>query len=371
MRTSYVSRCLQGSRALLSCLAETKEWLAVGQEVTGTVKKYTEAGAYIDVGEGTVAFLETGEFKDGFVVDGLGCKKRDNITARVLDLHEGRLYLTKRSGSLERPSRYRGKIHNVAAFKGLRPDTWFDGEVQGMNSNGLYLAIEHPSGGKVVGFLHKSEFLDDIVDDPTKTVRGGKLRVRLLRVGTVANKLKFTMYGRSSVKPGDEIQCTVTRVKTNLGVFVDLGDRLVGLIEAHELRDGFPRGGRQLRKGENVTARVLDVSGGKLFLTLRSGSLERPPRMRIDPMDVSAFAKLPADTWLDGEVYAFTTFSAFIKVASPTDGVPVLGVAPKEEFSEGFVDDADKAVRGGKVKVRVLEVKVDAKRMRLSMLPLP
>mmetsp|Transcript_122477 Transcript_122477/g.357626 ORF Transcript_122477/g.357626 Transcript_122477/m.357626 type:complete len:256 (-) Transcript_122477:9-776(-) len=158
----------------------------------------------------------------------------------------------------------------------------------------------------------------------------------------------------------------VNRWRT-VGCLVDVGAEKTGLLEVGEFRDGFPREGNAFRRGDKVQVRVLDVTDGKLFLTMRSGDLTRPPRRRTDPPDVEAFAGVSPEAWLEGQVDALTTWGAFVAVTPPSGGKPASGMVHKSRFSDGFPDDASKAVRGGKVRVRVLAVDAEKGKLELSM----
>merc|ERR1740123_2038041 len=75
------------------------------------------------------------------------------------------------------------------------------------------------------------------------------------------------------------------------GVVVNVGAEKLAILDAGEVRDGFPVEGMP-PKDSLVKARVLDLQGGELRLTMRSGDLARPPRERISPGDykVAPFA---------------------------------------------------------------------------------
>ncbi|CAE7616544.1 unnamed protein product [Symbiodinium natans] len=112
----------------------------VGEHVEGTVVQiYCPGGVSVDVGcSDSFAFLEVEEFGDGFPQKGpFKYKPGDQIAARVLDINpearvvdhgeadphgehgdSGKLHLTMRSGTLDRPDRYVADARRLQSFNG-------------------------------------------------------------------------------------------------------------------------------------------------------------------------------------------------------------------------------------------------------------
>uniref|UniRef100_A0A7S4SG78 S1 motif domain-containing protein n=1 Tax=Alexandrium monilatum TaxID=311494 RepID=A0A7S4SG78_9DINO len=173
----------------------------------------------------------------------------------------------------------------------------------------------------------------------------------------------------AELQVGQTLEGVVTNRWRTVGCFVDVGAERAGLLEVGEFRDGFPTEGNNYKRGDKVQVRVLDVSDGQLCLSLRSGDLARPPRRpKGPPADVTPLEGVSPDEWLEGEITSLTTWGAFVAVPPPSGGDPVIGMLHKSYFRDGFTDDAVKAVRGGRVKVRVLSMSVADKKVTLSML---
>jgi len=170
----------------------------------------------------------------------------------------------------------------------------------------------------------------------------------------------------ADLKVGQELEGTVAR-HMQFGAFVNVGAEREGLVETEELSDGLPM--KKLRTGAKVTARVLKVEDGKFWLTLRSGDLARPYR-DISPetwkdIDLSPFAGIPADQWLDGEVHSiFIGRGVFISVKIPGTDKLAKGLLTKEEFVEGMVDNIH---FGMKLRVRVLACDVEKGRLDFTV----
>jgi len=172
----------------------------------------------------------------------------------------------------------------------------------------------------------------------------------------------------ATLRVGDEVHGTVTKVLGRGGIFVDVGFGKDGFIEAGELRDGFPVNGLTFRKGTKITGlRVLRVSRGKLWLTLRSGRLERAPRIKLPKLcreHVQAFENVPQDQWLTGIVNDISTLGVFVVVKPHKIGQQVSAFLHPSEFINGYEDEA---ILGGAVNVRILSVDVTAGSIRLTM----
>merc|ERR1712083_48629 len=75
----------------------------------------------------------------------------------------------------------------------------------------------------------------------------------------------------SAFKVGDVIEGVVIK-KIKSGVVLDVGAERAAILDAGEIRDGFPTEGMP-HKNKNLSVRVLNVDDGELRVTMRSGSL--------------------------------------------------------------------------------------------------
>lgn len=191
----------------------------------------------------------------------------------------------------------------------------------------------------------------------------------------------------AQLEVGQTLEGRVVQIYYPGGVSVDVGCReTLGFVEVEEFRDGFPAEGPfSFRPGDVVSVCVLDVNpdaqiddhgepdphgdhgdNGKLHLTMRSGDLARPPRYSADvsrPADIEPFKGISSEEWLDGEVTMMSDWAVYVKVTAPC-GEPFVGILQQEEFGDGF---GDEAVRGGRVRVRILEVDAACRRLLLTM----
>mmetsp|Transcript_10931 Transcript_10931/g.20593 ORF Transcript_10931/g.20593 Transcript_10931/m.20593 type:complete len:245 (+) Transcript_10931:44-778(+) len=147
------------------------------------------------------------------------------------------------------------------------------------------------------------------------------------------------------------------QVKGASVAYVDIGAVKDAVLEYGEMEDGFPKTLTPVKKGREITARVLeyDREVDRIYLTLRSGDISRPPRLRKqdENHDPESLRLVADQEWLEAEVVGIFTFGVFVNVKpSWGGGRPVFSLLHKNEFAPSFASDPDKAVRGGKIKVR-------------------
>lgn len=169
--------------------------LEVGQEVDGVVvNRLNSVGFFIDIGAEKHGLLEFDELVDGFTTKNDYLRKADFVTAaRVLEIDGRNFYLTRRTGELARPPRFRQKLspEDVEAFEGVPSDTWLQGEVAGMWAKGVWVKIAPPSGGKPIGGLLKREDFTDGLEN--EIVRGMKVMVRVTGVDAPQKRVDVSM----------------------------------------------------------------------------------------------------------------------------------------------------------------------------------
>ncbi|MDE1970661.1 MAG: S1 RNA-binding domain-containing protein [Patescibacteria group bacterium] len=106
---------------------------------------------------------------------------------------------------------------------------------------------------------------------------------------------------------GDVIEGTVTAV-VDFGAFVKFKNNpdIEGLIHISELSWGLIDNPNELLKpGDHVNAKIIDIQNNKVSLSLKA--LQEDPWMNIEK-------KYPAGTTINGEVFKFTPYGAFIRV---------------------------------------------------------
>ncbi len=166
------------------------------------------------------------------------------------------------------------------------------------------------------------------------------------------NEKKAALF--ATIVAGQKIEGTVSRL-TDFGAFVDLGG-VDGLIHISEMSWGRITNPRDvLKEGQAVSAVVLDVDKekGKISLSLKD--------VDSNPWN-SAAEKYAVGNIVEGKVVRMVPFGAFIELEPGVDGlVHISQIANKH-----VVKPEDELTAGQVIKVKVLEVNVEQKKISLS-----
>jgi len=151
---------------------------------------------------------------------------------------------------------------------------------------------------------------------------------------------------------GQTVEGTVDRIFYPAGIFVDIGCERNGLLEWGELKDGYPTKDASFDEGRRIEARILSNDGEAIFLTKRSGELERPPKPAkgSDNTDFKPFEDVASQEWLDAKLGNMKINGAFVYVEPPGGGSPATGYIRAQDLTNEF---KAKAIRGMDLKVRV------------------
>ncbi|CAE7705028.1 Cacna1c [Symbiodinium sp. CCMP2456] len=171
-----------------------------------------------------------------------------------------------------------------------------------------------------------------------------------------------------SLKVGTEVDAQILAKHRFSGWFVNIGTERSAFLEFEEACDGFPTEGMNTwLRGSTLTARVLENDGKKIWLTTRSGSLERPKRFRTPPEEsqIAEFSGISSEEWVDAEVCGMFPKGAWVRMTTPSTRTDFRCLLRKEHFTESFVEQSH---IGMKIQVRVLEVNLAQKQLYLSML---
>lgn len=161
----------------------------------------------------------------------------------------------------------------------VQPGDVLQGRVTNFTRFGVFVDL-----GGVEGLLHISELSWSRVEHPGDVVHAEQLvTVKVLQVDPVEQRIALSLKQmhpdpwreiEKRYQPGQQVTGIVTRI-VNYGAFVRVEEELEGLIHSSELADGsFLHPHDVIRRGEQVTARVLQVDGRgrRLALSLRVNS---------------------------------------------------------------------------------------------------
>ena len=327
-----------------------------GDLVDGTIVKIERDEVLVDIGfksEGVIPVRELSIRKDADPADLVAVG--DKIEALVLQKEDkdGRLILSKKRAEYER-----AWISVEEKFKAGEPVV---GEVIEVVKGGLILDIG------LRGFLPAS--LVDLrrVKD-LDSYMGTELEARIIemdrnRNNVVLSRRVLLEEGRKNERAeiltkltkGMRLKGTVSSI-VDFGAFVDLGG-IDGLVHISELSWNHVNHPSEVVKvGQEVEVEVLDVDLSRERISL--GLKQTMP----DPW-VALVEQFPVGAIVDGEVTKIVPFGAFVKLADSAEGlVHISEMAPKH------IDTPAQVVKvGDPVKVKVMEINTDRRRISLSM----
>lgn len=199
----------------------------------------------------------------------------------------------------------------------------------------------------LVGYVGRSLKLKVIECEPDQE------RVVFSERAALAGEGRRKMLFRA-LKPGEAVWGNVTNV-TDFGVFVDLGG-LEGLIHVSELSWGrVQHPGDVLQVGQEVQALVLQVSeeNSRVALSLK--------RLTPNPWETIAQRYSPGDV-VNAVITGTARFGAFARLEEGVEGLIHVS-----SMSAGQ-SDARQLKPGQKVKVQILHVEAEKRRLGLSLI---
>lgn len=260
-------------------------------------------------------------------------------------------------------------------LKDLQPGMELEGRVTSIALYGVFVDI----GVGRDGLVHISEMSDTRIDTPSDLVQiGDTVKVRVKSVDLDAKRISLTMRtgadekgegsrggrGRprraevdrerlASLKVGDVVEGVITGYAP-FGAFADIGVGKDGLIHVSELAEGrVEKPEDAVKVGDRLQFKVLEVDpeGARISLSLRRA--QRTQKMQ----------GLEVGQILEGTVSGIAPFGAFVDIGVGRDGLVHISALSNTRVNR--VEDVVKV--GDKVKVKVLEVDPQSKRISLTM----
>ena len=327
-----------------------------GDVVSGRVVRIDKDEVLIDIGyksEGVIPSHELSirrsvdpadEVELGEEVDALVLKKEDD---------EGRLILSKKRARFEKAWR---RIE--AAAESGEP---VEGTVIEVVKGGLILDLG------VRGFLPASlvdirrvhnldEFMAQKLECKVIELNRSRNNVVLSRRAVLEEERKEVrqqILGR--LQPGQVVEGKISNI-VDFGAFVDL-EGIDGLIHISELSwSHVNHPSEVIEIGETVRVKVLDIDRERQRISLGLKQTQEDPWQRV----VDSYR--PGDA-LDGTVTKVVAFGAFVEIVPGVEGLVHIS-----ELAEHHVESPSEVVSpGDKVKVKILEIDEERRRISLSI----
>lgn len=325
-----------------------------GQIVTGTVVKIEDKQALIDIGYKTEAILPISEVSSMHLDDlNESLQVNDEIRVKVKKVTDEEVVVSKKDVDAEAAwDRIVEKFESGEVFEVMVKD-----KVKGG------LVVDIGIRGFIPASLVESHFVEDFssyLNNPitVKVVEIDREKNRvILSHKAVVEEEKSAKKSETleSLEVGQVIEGTVQRL-TDFGAFVDIGgvDGLVHISEMAHSRVEKPSD--VVTEGDRIKVKVLglDLDNEKVKLSIK----ETQP----GPWETIEGKIQPGDV-IEGTVKRLVTFGAFVEVAPQVEGLLHISqianrhiATPSEVLSEGQ-----------EVKVKVLDVHLDDKKISLSM----
>ena len=327
-----------------------------GEFLSGRVIQINEEGAMVDIGYKTEGFIPLNQLthrRDADINEIIEVGQEVKVVVLRVNHAEGQVLLSKRQADVEG-----AWISIIEAHE--------KGEI--LEST----CVEQVKGGLIVdiglrGFVPASHVdlrpVSDLSDYVGEVMKLKILEIDRNRRKVVLSRKKALEEQRDQMKEatmgelteGQIISGEVARL-TNFGAFVNLGgvDGLVHISEMSWKRIKHPS--EIVRVGEQVDVRILAVDRGKERISLSLKQARPDPWQEISKT-------FEVGSVIPGKVTKLAKNYAFVEVM---DGVE--GLVPLSELSDFRVSkSSDVLTVGQEVKVRVIDLKPDQRRMTLSV----
>jgi small subunit ribosomal protein S1 len=333
------------------------ETLEEGQVVEGTVTGVNKGGLELEV-KGMRAFMPAGQV-DVYHVPDLNQFMGQRIQAEVTQVQrEGRNIVLSRRNVVER-QRQEQKEKLLAE---LAPDQIRRGTIRSVMDYGAFVDL-----GGVDGLLHVSEIAYRKLRNATEAVKvGDVVDVKILKIDRETGKLSLSLKQARGTDPwadagakyaaGTQVTGRITKVE-NFGAFVEVEEGVEGLLPVSEMSH------KRIKHPSDVVKEGDTVK----LVVLSSDPVTRRMSFSIKQAGPNPWATIHeryvTETVVTGTVSRVVDFGAFIELEPGLEGLVHIS-----ELSDKHVRSAADVVKPGQeVKVRILEIDKDSRRIGLSM----
>jgi small subunit ribosomal protein S1 len=344
-------------------VSRPKDWsglqaaFAEKRTIAGTVVEQVKGGFRVDIGVRAFMPASRSGVREMTEMQGLvGQEIQCRITK--LDVEKADVVVDRRVVVEEEQARRRQE-----ALQELHEGAVVRGRVRSVMDFGAFVDV-----GGTDGLLHVVDMSYARIGKASDVVKpGDELEVKILKIDPANRKVSlglkqlqddpWTVAART-FHVGDRVSGTVSRL-TDFGAFVELLPGVDGLIHLSEL--SWNRRVRKpadlLKTGERVEAVVLQIN---------------PEERRIglgykqafgDPWE-TVLQRFPVGTVVEGPVTNLTQFGAFVELIDGIEGMVHISDVTNEKRLD---HPRERLAKGQRVRVVVLEVDRERKRLRLGM----
>jgi small subunit ribosomal protein S1 len=331
---------------------ETLKVLKEGAVLKGVVKNVTDYGVFVDLG-GVDGLLHISDISWG----------RVNHPSEFFKVGDEKEFLVLK---------FDESTHKVTlGYKQKKPDPWLTvdekyfagmqvkGKVVNITDYGVFVEVEDG----LEGLVHVSE-LDwtPRPKHPSKYVQlGQEVEAKVISVHKTERRLSLSIR-QLRQKPWDLVGQTYqvgqkisgkVKTLTDFGAFVRLPEGVDGLIHISDLSwtRHIKHPSEMLKKGQKIEAVILSLEPDKERMALGIKQLTEDPWQNEIP------ARFRLGDVLNGKVLRITDFGIFVELEGGVEGL----------VYSSEVDTARQVQEGDEVRVRIIKVNVDERKIGLSM----
>lgn len=327
----------------------------VGDFVTGQVTKVDEKQVIVQIPnskmDGIVPISELSPLHIEKAEDVVSVGEELNLL--VIKVEEDAIILSKRRADAE-------KAWEELAEK-FKNNEYIEAEIGDVVKGGLVVNVG------VRGFVPASLADDRYVEDLNE-FKGKKLQFKIVELDKEKNRLILSHKDvkleqkeqkkkevLSQLHVGEVVKGTVQRL-TDFGAFVDIGG-VDGLVHISQLSfEHVSHPSEVVNVGEEVDVKILSVDAEKERISLSIKETLPGPWDNLSE-------KLAVDSVVEGTVKRLVSFGAFVEVLPGVEGLVHISQISKEHIG----NPQEVVKEGQKVKVKILDIDEEAKRISLSM----
>ncbi|MCW3491498.1 bifunctional 4-hydroxy-3-methylbut-2-enyl diphosphate reductase/30S ribosomal protein S1 [Dethiobacter alkaliphilus] len=336
---------------------EIKEFSA-GDVVTGTVVQVSDDEVLVDIGyksEGVLPRQEVILEGDQTLADVMENGQEVEVAVKKVDDQEGRIILSRKA--IERKQKW------AELEKAFEEGTILSGKVKEAVPAGLVVELGGGYDAFMPGSLVDVRYIPDFNE-----FQGQEISFKIIEMRPEKEKLilsrKQVLEEEAAVQkdkvlaelePGQIIKGTVKRL-TNFGAFVDVGgiDGLVHISEISWHRIDNP--GEVLSVSDEIEVKVIEVIPERERIGLSLRQAQPDPWTEVGQ-------KFSAGDVVEGKVTRIVDFGAFVELIPGVEGLVHIS-----QLANYHVKQPSEVVQQGDVvKVKILDINSDGKRVSLSM----
>lgn len=330
--------------------------LKKGDTVKGKIIKVDEDQAFVDVGykyDGVIPIRELSSVAIGSANESVEVGQEVELKVLTIDDNKEKLVLSKRV------------VDSEKAWEQLQADmdnkTIIEAKVAEVVKGGLVVDIG--VRGFVPASMVERTFVEDFSD-----YKGRTLRLRVKEIDREKNKVilsqkdvldeEFEAKKKeiiSNLSVGQELTGTVQRL-TQFGAFVDIGG-IDGLVHISEMAwHHVETPSEVVKEGDQVKVQILKLDPANERISLSIKATQPGPWQQVND-------KFNIGDIVTGTVKRLAPFGAFVEVAPGVEGLVHISQIAHRHIATPF----EVLKEGQEVKVKVLDLNADEKRISLSI----